>query len=261
MAAVLVPMQRLAPPWHAGCSAARRKVRAESRETRPPRCYPAHRRWPEAYFSPAALRHGRCHHRDPGDRLRANVRPDARRQAWETPCATPGTQVGFFYVRNHQVDPALIASTFAQAKRFFALPLPRKLTVDVANSPNLRGYTKLLGENTDPTSHGDLHEGFDLALELGPTTRDVVGGRVRLRPEPVARRPAGLQGSTACLSRGHARLRPQDLRGVRPGAGARRGAFRAADRQAHGPHAGAPLSEQDGPVDERQIGIGRALGL
>ena len=44
----------------------------------------------------------------------------------------------------------------------------------MANSPNLRGYTKLLGENTDPTSRGDLHEGFDSRWSSGwmtPTWR------------------------------------------------------------------------------------------
>jgi isopenicillin N synthase-like dioxygenase len=86
------------------------------------------------------------------------------------------TRVGFFYVRNHRVDPALTERTFEAAKRFFDLPLERKPAVDVARSPNMRGYTKLLGENTDPTARGDLHEDFDLALDLPVDDPDVAAG-------------------------------------------------------------------------------------
>lgn len=31
--------------------------------------------------------------------------------------------------------------------------------LDIHRSPNYKGYTALLGENTDPKGHGDLHEG------------------------------------------------------------------------------------------------------
>lgn len=86
------------------------------------------------------------------------------------------TRVGFVYVANHTVPAPLIDATFAAARCFFALPRERKLGVDVANSPNLRGYTKLLGENTDPTARGDLHEGFDLALDLPESDPDAQAG-------------------------------------------------------------------------------------
>ena len=32
-------------------------------------------------------------------------------------------------------------------------------------TPNYKGYTALLAENTDVTGNGDLHEGFDLGWE------------------------------------------------------------------------------------------------
>ena len=41
--------------------------------------------------------------------------------------------------------------------------------LDIHKSPNFKGYTALLGENTDSTGLGDLHEGFDLGWEPHPT--------------------------------------------------------------------------------------------
>jgi isopenicillin N synthase-like dioxygenase len=114
------------------------------------------------------------------------------------------TQVGFFYVKNHDVSPALIERTFEAARRFFDLPLVRKLEVDIANSPNLRGYTKLLGENTDPTARGDLHEGFDLALDLPPEDPDVVAGVFGYGPNQW---PAALPGFKEALLDYHAAMR------------------------------------------------------
>ncbi|KAI0035223.1 Clavaminate synthase-like protein [Vararia minispora EC-137] len=74
--------------------------------------------------------------------------------------------VGFFYLKNHGVDDSIVNDTVEAAKRFFALPLEEKTKLDIHDSPNFKGYTKLLGENTDPENRGDLHEGFDLGWEV-----------------------------------------------------------------------------------------------
>ena len=58
------------------------------------------------------------------------------------------------------IDGALNA-----AKRFFALPSSVKDSMDIHKSNNFKGYTALLGENTDPENRGDLHEGFDIGWE------------------------------------------------------------------------------------------------
>jgi isopenicillin N synthase-like dioxygenase len=34
--------------------------------------------------------------------------------------------------------------------------------LDIHKSNNFKGYTALLGENTNPENRGDLHEGFDI---------------------------------------------------------------------------------------------------
>lgn len=37
--------------------------------------------------------------------------------------------------------------------------------LDIHKSSNYKGYTALLGENTNPENRGDLHEGFDIGPE------------------------------------------------------------------------------------------------
>ena len=85
-------------------------------------------------------------------------------------------EVGFFYITGHKVPVATQSAAFAAAKRFFAQPEAEKRKVSVQNSPLLRGYGALLEENTDPGNHGDLHEHFDLALDLGPEDPDTAAG-------------------------------------------------------------------------------------
>lgn len=86
------------------------------------------------------------------------------------------TEVGFFYAKNHGVPQDVIDATFGAAHRFFDLPLDQKLAISVEKSDAMRGYTPLLGENTDPDNNGDLHEGFDLALDLPEDDPDVQAG-------------------------------------------------------------------------------------
>jgi isopenicillin N synthase-like dioxygenase len=70
--------------------------------------------------------------------------------------------IGFFYLIGHDVPSATLTQMFDQSRRFFALPLAEKMALDVTQSPVLRGYTPLLGENIDTKGRGDMHEGFDL---------------------------------------------------------------------------------------------------
>lgn len=86
------------------------------------------------------------------------------------------TEVGFFYASGHGVPQHVIDDTFAAAHAFFALPDAAKKAISVENSPSNAGYTALLGENTDPTNKGDLHEGFDFGLELAPDDPDLKRG-------------------------------------------------------------------------------------
>lgn len=70
-----------------------------------------------------------------------------------------------FLVSNHSIPNPVIASTIHQAKQFFALPDHDKLALDIHKTPNYKGYTALLGENTNAENKGDVHEGFDIGWE------------------------------------------------------------------------------------------------
>lgn len=166
------------------------------------------------------------------------------------------TRVGFFYVKNHRVPQETIDRTFDAAHRFFDLPLDEKMKVDIAKSPNLRGYTPLLGENTDPANRGDMHEGFDIALDLDDSDPDVRAGVFGYGPNQWPENLPGFREDmkayqAAILDFGHkifsafalALDLPEDY-------------FR--------PFVTKPMAQmrvlfypsQDGVVDDRQIGIG-----
>lgn len=102
------------------------------------------------------------------------------------------TEVGFFYALNHGVPQAVIDNTFAAAHRFFALPDEAKRTISVEKSDNNRGYTPLLGENTDPTAKGDVHEAFDFSLEMDADDPDLGKGLFGYAPNQWP--DASLQG-------------------------------------------------------------------
>lgn len=78
--------------------------------------------------------------------------------------------VGFFYVSHHGIPNEVLSSALQAAKRYFELPLSEKLKMDIHKSANYKGYTALLGENTDANGAGDLHEGFDLGWESESTS-------------------------------------------------------------------------------------------
>jgi isopenicillin N synthase-like dioxygenase len=73
--------------------------------------------------------------------------------------------VGFFYIKNHGIPEEIFDNTVSAARKFFDLPLSEKQKLDIHGTSNFKGYTALLGENTDVKGAGDLHEGFDLGWE------------------------------------------------------------------------------------------------
>jgi len=71
-------------------------------------------------------------------------------------------KVGFFYIKNHGVDPQLIDEMYTLTKRFFELPYEEKNKLNVVNSgPTLRGYIPMYAENVDPVNTRDFKECFD----------------------------------------------------------------------------------------------------
>ncbi|KAG8788914.1 hypothetical protein FRC12_014076 [Ceratobasidium sp. 428] len=80
--------------------------------------------------------------------------------------------VGFFYVQNHGVDNEVIEKVVQASHQFFDLPIAEKTNLDIHKSSNFKGYTALLGENTNPENRGDLHEGFDIGPETSAEQSD-----------------------------------------------------------------------------------------
>jgi isopenicillin N synthase-like dioxygenase len=82
---------------------------------------------------------------------------------------------GFLYVSHHGVDPQIVARTFAETKRFLALPLERKQLTPRAKGK--RGYEGLEGQATGVYMRpegvpivGDLKESFNFGRDRGPAT-------------------------------------------------------------------------------------------
>ncbi|MEL6919464.1 MAG: 2-oxoglutarate and iron-dependent oxygenase domain-containing protein [Pseudomonadota bacterium] len=123
-------------------------------------------------------------------------------------------EVGFFYITGHGVDPDVYDAAFDAAQRFFDQHQSVKDKVSNKHSDVMRGYTGLLEENTDPDNDGDLHEAFDVSLDLAPDDPDVAlgvyGWGVNLWPEmenfraPVMAYHAALQTLSETLYRGFA---------------------------------------------------------
>lgn len=125
------------------------------------------------------------------DAAKAQLAADLRRAC---------TEVGFLYIRNHHVPQAVIDATFAAAHHYFALDDDAKMANHVTLSRNNRGYAALLEENTDPTARGDLHESFDIALDVPADDPDVVAGKVLYGPNQW---PAGQPDFRAALETYH----------------------------------------------------------
>jgi isopenicillin N synthase-like dioxygenase len=85
-------------------------------------------------------------------------------------------EAGFFYVSGHQIPQARIDEVFALGKAFFALPEADKRLIDIARSPNHRGYGPLAAEALEDGFPGDLKETFDMGRNLPPDDPEVLMG-------------------------------------------------------------------------------------
>jgi len=164
--------------------------------------------------------------------------------------------VGFFYAKGHAVPQATIDATFAAARRFFDLPLERKTAVDIAQSPNMRGYTPMLGENTHEDNAGDLHEGFDLALELGADDPDVRAGVFGYGPNQWPQDLPGFQDALLAYQQALLDFGRHIFRAFALALELREDFF---EDYLHKPMAHMRVlayPSQEGMIDEAQIGIG-----
>lgn len=91
--------------------------------------------------------------------------------------------VGFFYIKNHNIDKRTIDGAYNQAQQFFALSLKEKLKYYIGNSSNHRGYVPVTERGIYVDEQGDRHyEAFDLALDLPSDDPNVKNGHFLLGP-------------------------------------------------------------------------------
>ncbi len=81
---------------------------------------------------------------------------------------------GFFYIVNHGIAEGQLAGIFEAARWFFALPQAVRDALDVATSPNYRGYVPM-GLTGSGVPRREL-EAFQMMLDLGPDDPDVRRG-------------------------------------------------------------------------------------
>ncbi|APH01716.1 oxidoreductase [Janibacter indicus] len=85
-------------------------------------------------------------------------------------------EVGFFHLR-HGIDRAVVDELFATARAFFALPEEDKRAIEMTNSAQFRGWTRLGGELTQ--GQVDYREQIDIGPER-PLRDDVDPPYLRL---------------------------------------------------------------------------------
>ena len=90
------------------------------------------------------------------------------------------THIGFYFIRNHGVDEALIRRVFSAAERFHALPLEAKLALKI-NEHNI-GYLALRAATTRHSkinlgNKPNLNEAFFVKRELPPDHPDIAAGK------------------------------------------------------------------------------------
>src|SRR5262249_5744338 len=107
--------------------------------------------------------------------------------------------IGFLYLVNHDVPSALIERTFAEVRRFFALPLEKKQEIAIERSPCHRGYFGMGGESLDPKKQiyaATSRRGSRSAATSRPTTR--LSGQGRRCTGPINGRKACRAGGRRC---------------------------------------------------------------
>ncbi len=87
-------------------------------------------------------------------------------------------KVGFFYLTGHGIPNKVIDAIFSEARAFFALPLERKMEVEMLRSPHFRGYTRMGGEYTQGKT--DWREQIDFGPEQDVRTGKKLPDYIRL---------------------------------------------------------------------------------
>lgn len=165
-------------------------------------------------------------------------------------------EVGFIYIKNHNVPQDVIDRIFNAGHDYFAISDEEKMKNHVTLSKNNRGYAAMLEENTDPTARGDLHESYDTALDVPADDPDVLAGKVLYGPNQW---PENMPDFRSAMETYHAemlKLSGHLLHGFALALGLEETYF---DTMVDKPLATLRVLHyppQFGEIDDRQIGIG-----
>jgi isopenicillin N synthase-like dioxygenase len=96
------------------------------------------------------------------DLSRFNAGPD-QRLAFLREVRDAARGPGFFYLIGHGIGDDLTGDVLALSRRFFALPEPDKLEIEMINSPHFRGYNRAGFEHT--RGKPDWREQIDIGAE------------------------------------------------------------------------------------------------
>ena len=72
---------------------------------------------------------------------------------------------GFFYVRHHGIDAAMVERQFDITRRLMALPIERREALSIKHSPIMRGYEGLGAQTLDAAMKPDLKESFYCGMD------------------------------------------------------------------------------------------------
>lgn len=86
-------------------------------------------------------------------------------------------EIGFFCLTNDPIGAELREGLFAQAHRFFGLPLVDKQALSILRSPHNRGYVGLSDEKLNPNLGTDHKEAFNIGIEMPADHPDVLAGK------------------------------------------------------------------------------------
>lgn len=87
-----------------------------------------------------------------------------RREAFLAQLRETAHGIGFFYVTGHGIPQHLVRDVLTQSRRFFDLPEQDKLSIQMVNSPQFRGYNRAGLEHT--RGKPDWREQIDIGAEL-----------------------------------------------------------------------------------------------
>jgi isopenicillin N synthase-like dioxygenase len=105
--------------------------------------------------------------------------------------------IGFLYIKNHRVPQSFLDRVYRVADEFFSLPDEQKLQYEIDRFGRHRGYVAIGGTTAD--SHDqtafDLHEAYEVSLELPDTDPDYLAGNIMYGPNIWSDRPSDFRSA------------------------------------------------------------------